>query len=225
MVPHETDAFMGLAPADEPFEDRGRVRAAVNIVAEENMNGPADRVGGKVGVDPRQQLIKQVEPAMDIANGVDTYAAGNVRPRRPRIDERHFEHRSKAPHLAIIREPGTVPHGTIKGDHSLVRAANPSVGPDQMEPPVDQDLRRMKDFAHLLADKIERLFRTFFGKRISCHPIEDSIRRGPAADCKGTWPSADGPVNRCEIRLGRDRHGRGFLKALSERTAGVQALG
>jgi hypothetical protein len=64
-----------LAPAgDQQVEDLSRLRAAVDIIAEENVDSLLGQKTFKGSVDPSEHFGEQVCATMDIANRIDPYS-------------------------------------------------------------------------------------------------------------------------------------------------------
>jgi DDE superfamily endonuclease len=68
VVALEADHAMALATRNQKIEHFTRLRSAVDVIAEQNLNDPGGRVGGHVGVDPGKERPEQVGAAGKATN-------------------------------------------------------------------------------------------------------------------------------------------------------------
>ena len=60
----------------QPLDHLRRARAAIDQVADEDEQGLARRAALKLGVDLGEQILEQIEPAVDVADGIGAIALG-----------------------------------------------------------------------------------------------------------------------------------------------------
>ena len=72
------DSFAAIGP--QPLDHLGRARAAVDEVADEDEQGVARRAMLQLGMNFREQLLQQVEAAVDVADGIGPVAGSAGRP-------------------------------------------------------------------------------------------------------------------------------------------------
>ena len=76
MVTAKENGIELARPGNEPGNNPGRVRTAINIVAKIDLCGaPLARVGS-IGVNSGMNRVEQIESAMDIADGIDRHPIG-----------------------------------------------------------------------------------------------------------------------------------------------------
>ena len=73
---------VGQRALAQPIDDTAGVRSAVHIVADKHHSRAGGRQKALLLLDRRDQHLEQVEPAMDIADGVDPLALGRAGRRR-----------------------------------------------------------------------------------------------------------------------------------------------
>jgi hypothetical protein len=79
VIAFERDNRMLLFARQHSIDDFARMRAAVDIVAEENVQGVLDRIGLKAGVDAPEHLAQKINSSVNVADSVDANTAGNSR--------------------------------------------------------------------------------------------------------------------------------------------------
>lgn len=77
MIAFQKNGFVRGAMADQSIDGFPGPPAAVDVVAEKNMNRPRHRTFCLIRLDPAEQFLKQVESAMNVADGVDSGILGN----------------------------------------------------------------------------------------------------------------------------------------------------
>jgi hypothetical protein len=120
MVAFQADHLMGLAALDQALENQTRVGASIDVVSEEDLDGPLHRKARKVLVDMEQQPIKQIRPAVQIANSVD---ANTVRKAASGDGANHFAN-LYSPAICSFAEPTAVaaapaPFAKVMSKHPL----------------------------------------------------------------------------------------------------------
>ena len=91
----------GTTVRAQPLDDLGRVRAAVDEVSNEDQQGLRGGPSLKLGMNLRQQILKEVEPAMDVPHDIGPIARAHLRIRFG------VEWKSRASLLLLDRiEPG-----------------------------------------------------------------------------------------------------------------------
>ena len=71
MVTLEYHRLLRSRAQDQAIEHAAGIRAAVHIVADQNLNRPGNGVSGDMGVDAREQPVEQIGAAMDVADRID----------------------------------------------------------------------------------------------------------------------------------------------------------
>src|SRR5882724_2442960 len=56
---------------DQPIDGPARGRAAIDIIAQKDIDRPARWASGDIGIDPGQKFLEQIEAAMNIADRID----------------------------------------------------------------------------------------------------------------------------------------------------------
>ena len=88
MISKEKDCSnAALSIGSEPFDDLSRTWPAVDQITDENEKNPARRSSGDVGMDFIQELLEQVEAAMDVANSIGSPPARTDGPSLPSRSE------------------------------------------------------------------------------------------------------------------------------------------
>jgi hypothetical protein len=77
MVAEQADAMIGGRPwREQPFDHVAGKRATVDVVAEIELDALPGRVCGDVGANRLMHGKEEIEPAMDVADGVDAKSFG-----------------------------------------------------------------------------------------------------------------------------------------------------
>jgi len=71
MISLQENAFTFPTQLDQPIDGFARESTAVDIVAQKNMEWPACRVEGDIGINQGQELIEQVETTVDVADRIN----------------------------------------------------------------------------------------------------------------------------------------------------------
>jgi hypothetical protein len=71
MVALQEYGFMGFAMFDQSIDRPARRRPAIDIVAQKHVYRSPRRPERDIGFDPRQQFFEQIEPTVDVANGIN----------------------------------------------------------------------------------------------------------------------------------------------------------
>ena len=92
---------MEATSLDKQINDPTRVVAPVDVVAEKDMQRSGDWIVFKMLIYTGEELLGQVRPAMDIADGVDARTLANPRWRAPIEQLRE----AKPPHDRVLATP------------------------------------------------------------------------------------------------------------------------
>jgi hypothetical protein len=89
MVPFQKDARVISRSLDQQIYDRPGLRAAIDVISEEDMSGRVVRARFEVFIDFGKAVRKQIIPSMNVPDNVEpsrvrhprTYSAGRISPR------------------------------------------------------------------------------------------------------------------------------------------------
>jgi hypothetical protein len=84
VIAHQADAAIaGRRLRRQPFQHLRRLRPAIDIVAQENLDAFPRRGIGKLGGYARMERAKEIEAAMNVADGIDPKAVGQFLNQNP----------------------------------------------------------------------------------------------------------------------------------------------
>jgi hypothetical protein len=78
MIPLQEDGFVLLPIPDQAVDRIAGAAATIDVVAKEDMQGALNRPTRDIVSDLRQQIVQEVETAVDVTNRIDPGTGGQI---------------------------------------------------------------------------------------------------------------------------------------------------
>ena len=82
VIAAQKDTALPAAQFNQRIDHAARIRAAVNVIADEDSQWVDARPCGQIGIDRGELVPQQVNTAVDVADRIDAHAVGRAKSRR-----------------------------------------------------------------------------------------------------------------------------------------------